>query len=233
MDALAVKPVQHYTEPRTGRVTLEYKSSELVETMAMIRRTPFLTVYSVVLVTNEATFPPEVYADSDATCQFIRETTLQAHWSPIVDATPDVATFRATFYKGHLKHKVRSQLMAGYVGQALGELYPSWKVDLERFDREAVAFLRPTEEGVRLVIGLTLSLDQLDRKPKHFGRTTLNACIASCLAKVAAPQPGQVVLDMCCGTAAIPMEGALRYPEAFWIGSEGEIPFISEEWIPS
>ncbi|KAI9493239.1 putative RNA methylase family UPF0020-domain-containing protein [Zychaea mexicana] len=74
---------------------------------------------------------------------------------------------------------------------------------------------------ILLMVGVTIKTNVVkNRNRQFFGKTSLNPCIAYCLAQVANPSPGQVVLDMCCGTGTIPIEGASCYPDAIWIGSE-------------
>ena len=75
---------------------------------------------------------------------------------------------------------------------------------------------------ILLMTGVTIKTqDAKFRNRQFFGKTSMNPCIAYSLAQVANPSPGQVVLDMCCGTGTIPIEGASCFPNVLWIGSEG------------
>lgn len=52
------------------------------------------------------------------------------------------------------------------------------------------------------------------------GRTCLRPTIAHCLAKLSQLQPGEVVLDPCCGVATIPIEAALMQRGAYLWGGD-------------
>ncbi|CAO3693727.1 unnamed protein product [Rhizopus microsporus] len=152
------------------------------------------------------------------------------------------ATFRATFKKGALKHKVPSQEIAGYIGAAFGELYDEWKVKMTGFDYEIMGIwfqsdnvewlkrLSVSDQSIILLLGLNIPIeDQKYRNRLFFGRTSLNPCIAYCLAMIAQPRPGQIILDMCCGTGTIPIEGASRFPNTFWLGGEVKVKTLAEK----
>ncbi|KAI7851068.1 putative RNA methylase family UPF0020-domain-containing protein [Circinella umbellata] len=158
--------------------------------------------------------------------------------------------FRGTFYKEDLKHKVKSPELASWVGFGFGKKYPDYKVKLEGYDYEIVGLwtqktMNPIlwnhkdggiknsndnnnedeqqqqDRKVLLMIGVTIrTQDTKFRNRQFFGKTSMNPCIAYCLAQVANPSAGQVVLDMCCGTGTIPIEGASCFPNVLWIGSE-------------
>ncbi|RUS21428.1 hypothetical protein BC937DRAFT_92708 [Endogone sp. FLAS-F59071] len=61
-----------------------------------------------------------------------------------------------------------------------------------------------------------------------FGRTAMRPTIAHCLVRMANPQPGDIVLDPCCGVGTIPIEGAYAYPNSLFIGSEVYGPAVCE-----
>ncbi|KAI8081539.1 S-adenosyl-L-methionine-dependent methyltransferase [Halteromyces radiatus] len=74
---------------------------------------------------------------------------------------------------------------------------------------------------ILLYIGFDIPIpDTKYRNRVLLGRTSLNPPIAFCLVRLACPLPGQIILDMCCGTATIPIEGASKYPDTLWIGGE-------------
>jgi Ca2+/Na+ antiporter len=121
------------------------------------------------------------------------------------------------------------------VGAAFGNVYPDWKVNLTAYDYEVMALwfqssdagmlevLGANDQSVILVLGITIPIeDQKHRNRIHVGQTSLNPAIAYCLARLANPMPGDVVLDMCCGTGTIPIEGAAKFKNVFWIGSDGK-----------
>ncbi|ORZ09466.1 putative RNA methylase family UPF0020-domain-containing protein [Absidia repens] len=77
---------------------------------------------------------------------------------------------------------------------------------------------------ILLYIGLNIPIpDSKYRNRVHLGRTSLNPPIAYCLTRLANPLPGQIIMDMCCGTGTIPIEGAGKYPDTLWIGGEVKV----------
>ncbi|KAI9303619.1 hypothetical protein BJ944DRAFT_232012 [Cunninghamella echinulata] len=158
-------------------------------------------------------------------------------------------TFRATFYKDQLTHSMKTQDISGWIGYAYSELYPLWKVNLKKYDYNIVGIWGKSkdqallahclckdetidsslkegkeEEETRpilLYLGIEIPMpDPKYRNRVHLGRTSLNPPIASCLVRLADPQPGQIIFDMCCGTGTIPIEGASKYPNTLWVGGE-------------
>ncbi|RCI05719.1 THUMP domain-containing protein 3 [Rhizopus stolonifer] len=177
------------------------------------------------LIASEAVIPAEIFQEADPTCQFITRVTEEADWKELIqESTERIPTFRATFRKGSIKHKVPSQEIAGYVGAAFGTVYSHWKVKMTGFDYEIMSVWFQSSDpqllsrlsaedsnNVILLVGLNIPIqDQKHRNRVFFGPTSLNPCIAYCLAMIADPKPGQIVFDMCCGTGTIPIE-VLRY----------------------
>ncbi|KAF7728173.1 hypothetical protein EC973_006567 [Apophysomyces ossiformis] len=256
-ETLAEKVTGEHTyvsEAKTGRVHLLSTANELQSLVAVLRKVHILSVYSVIIIASECTIPRHVFANEEDTYKFISSATESANWARILNAIssiqnedPSPPTFRATFQKGQLKHPAKSQELAGYVGFAFSKLYPSWKVKLTKFDHEIVALWfqssektlvnqfvgvdqQTTDEDDPILVSLGLAIPIPDPKYRnrlYLGRTSLNPCIAYCLGKLANPQPGQVVLDMCCGTGTIPIEGGSRFPNSLWIGSEVKVKTLS------
>lgn len=233
-------------ERGSGRVHLQCTADRWTGVVEAIKTVPLLSVLSTVIVVAQKEMPRSVFDDAEKTCQFISDATETAPWRPLLSAVTSLqpekshSTFRATFEKGSLKHAVKSQELAGYVGHAFGTLYPEYKVNLTAYDYEVFAtWIRGKElvrhsdiespkeeeedETILLLLGLQINAfgDPKYRNRKHFGRTSLNPCIAYCLARIANPKSGEVVLDMCCGTGTIPIEGASSFKDSLWIGSEG------------
>ncbi|KAL0090954.1 putative RNA methylase family UPF0020-domain-containing protein [Phycomyces blakesleeanus] len=235
------------SEPKTGRVHLMVQTTKPSQIIQSLKSATLLSVYSVTLVVSETNIPQSTFDDPQLTYDFTNDVTLASPWENALEAvsiasgsnSSDLApTFRATFHKGQLKNSAQSQKLAGYIGFAFSQRHPDWKVKLTEYDQEVVAlWFRSTEKAmlerlascadhgedghIVLLLGLTIPIkDPKYRNRVHVGRTSLNPCIAYCLARLADPKPGQVILDMCCGTGTIPLEGASKYPSTMWIGSE-------------
>lgn len=186
-----------------------------------------LCIYSVTLVASESIIPADIFPEVQATYDFITDQTKRAPWYSVIDEDPtkknnNSTSFRATFKKEHIKHKAKSQEIAGYIGSAFSDFFPHWKVKMTDYTYEVLSIWFQTtdtdmfsrvqgdanEESVILLLGVTIPLkDQRQRNRVFVGRTSLNPCIAYCLAKLADPKPGQIIFDMCCGTGTIPIEG--------------------------
>lgn len=176
------------------------------------------------LVASQSILPTSTLSEIQPTCDFIMQQTKKAPWHSVIDEkNEDSISFRATFKKGHIKHKASTQQIAGVVGFAFSDFFKQWKVKMTDFDYEILSlWFRTTdpqilsrisdsncdETSVVLLFGVTIPLkDQSQRNRVFVGRTSLNPCIAYCLARLVDPKPGQIVLDMCCGTGTIPIEG--------------------------
>ncbi|KAI7905830.1 putative RNA methylase family UPF0020-domain-containing protein [Cokeromyces recurvatus] len=188
-------------------------------------------------------------------CNLIVEQTKKTSWDLILQDKrrrdkEDEATisFRATFKKEQVKHPSlpSSQEIAGYIGFAFHELFKDWKVKMTDYTYEIFSFWFQTpnndlrkecccfdddnDESIILLLGVTIPIqeDQRQRNRVFVGRTSLNPCIAYCLALCSDPKPGQVILDMCCGTGTIPIEGASKFKNVFWLGSEVKVKTLEE-----
>lgn len=168
--------------------------------------------------------------------------------SALVTETKELVKFRASFEKNNHKHTLASQNIAGAIGKGLLDLFRGrWRVDLKHYDLEIFGtwFLATSTTStlgsfLSQSTGLSLSPDTCDllfllaitipivhnqasnyRNRIVFGRTAMRPTIAHCLVRMANPQPGDIVLDPCCGVGTIPIEGASAYPNSLFIGSEG------------
>lgn len=178
------------------------------------------------LVASESVIPADTFQELQPTYDYISDQTKRTPWYSVIAEDPQdentAISFRATFKKEQIKHKAPSQEIAGYIGFAFSDFFKHWKVKMTDFTYEIVslwfqtsdtACLNRLPEGVNdqsviLLLGVDIPLkDQRQRNRVFVGRTSLNPCIAYCLALVADPKPGQVILDMCCGTGTIPIEG--------------------------
>ncbi|KAI8140707.1 S-adenosyl-L-methionine-dependent methyltransferase [Fennellomyces sp. T-0311] len=230
-------PMTIVADPNTGRVhTVCY--SQLATVLEALKSVHLLSAQSIMVVASEQVIPQSIFDDPEKTCQFISDTTEQTAFDPILFALdPHRAspTFRGTFHKQQVRYSISSPVLASHIGFGFGNTHPEWKVSLQEFDYEIVgtwtreanktlldlANTSDEEQPILLWIGVTMkTLDPKYRNRKFFGKTSLNPCIAYCLARLANPKAGQVVLDMCAGTGTIPIEGASCYRNALWIGNE-------------
>lgn len=231
-------------EEGAGRLHMLCSSCELVSVVDQLKSVQLSSAQSITLIVSMVDMPSQVFKDGKKTCQFVHDATFSTNWHPSISTSiignANPIKFRATFKKEQLKHPERSQDLAGEVGFAFSKIFTDWKVDLTEYDFQVVTLwaqlsdsrlrqlVRQTVEEdnpIVLMLGLAIEIpDARYRNRKYFGRTSLNPCIAFCLARMADPQPGQLVLDMCCGTGTIPIEGAVRYPQSWWIGTEGMQP---------
>ena len=187
------------------------------------------------VVASEHVISQSIFDDAEKTCQFLSDATEHTAFDPVLSAlNPAVTspTFRGTFLKQELKYPISSPDLARPIGTGFGNTHPGWKVSLQEFDYEIVATwtrrankilaMSDEEQPILLWIGVTMKIqDPKYRNRRFFGKTSLNPCIAYCLARIADPKAGQIVLDLCAGAGTIPIEGASCYPNALWIGSEG------------
>lgn len=216
-------------EPKSGRVHLFCRIDNIDEFKAYIRTVELLCIYSVTLIASESVIPDEIFAELQPTYDFITQQTKETPWYDFIQEDPnDVSTnvsFRATFRKGTIQHKAPSQEIAGYVGFAFSDFFKHWKVKMTEFTYEVDAFwfktsnqdllnnlnLKADSESIILSLGVKIPLQiQRQRNRIFVGRTSLNPAIAYCLVLLSNPKPGQVILDMCCGTGTIPIEGRVN-----------------------
>ncbi|KAI0232021.1 hypothetical protein L0F63_006013 [Massospora cicadina] len=130
------------------------------------------------------------------------------HPNDQVDAggQPAIA-FRASFFRGDFKHpKANSQDMAGSLGASVLNVSHNAIVSLEHFEREVLGYLVRADPFAQVILGFSLQHQSPGRSyGVVYGRTSLKPTIAFCLARIAKIEPGQVVLDPCCGVGTIPI----------------------------
>lgn len=217
-------------EPKSGRVHLFCTIENIDQFKTYIQSVQLLCIYSVTLIASESVIPSEIFAELQPTYDFITRKTKETPWYDFIKEDPrdtsTTASFRATFTKGTIKHPAPSQVIAGYVGFAFSDFFEHWKVKMTDFTYEIDSFWFKTSnqdllfylnqnnnenvdaQSIVLSLGVKIPLQiQRQRNRIFVGRTSLNPAIAYCLALLSNPKPGQVVLDMCCGTGTIPIEG--------------------------
>ncbi|KAJ9085175.1 hypothetical protein DSO57_1016508 [Entomophthora muscae] len=150
------------------------------------------------------------------------------------ESSPEEILFRATFLRGDFKHPIaNSQTMAGALGASILSVSSNAKVKLENFEIEVLGCLIPGGSFAQLLLGFSLESYSAKAKPISWrhrvisGRTSLRPTIAYCIARMANIQPGQVVLDPCCGVGTIPIEASLTcQPLAHFICGDIELDSI-------
>ncbi|KAI8339689.1 putative RNA methylase family UPF0020-domain-containing protein [Chlamydoabsidia padenii] len=190
--------------------------------------------------------------DQEVLGKYLYNTIQEAPWQQYIPSlnnnTDNTPCFRATFYKDQLQHGIKTQELGGWMGYAYNQLYPDWKVSLKTYDYDVVGVWGRTRDVALLGhfgladLGNAPSTNDEDHRPiilhvgfnipmpdtkyrnrLYLGRTSLNPPIAYCLVRLANPLPGQIIMDMCCGTGTIPIEGAGKYPNTFWVGGEVKV----------
>ncbi|KAI6650512.1 THUMP domain-containing protein 3 isoform X3 [Oopsacas minuta] len=109
--------------------------------------------------------------------------------------------------------------------------YFGWNVNLKHFDVEIFVWIF---ENQNVMVGITLTKDSLAiRNIVKFGPTTLRPCICYCLSRTVSIKLGEVVIDPMCGSGSIPIEAAIAWPNAFYLGADSflQAPFNTAENI--
>ena len=128
-----------------------------------------------------------------------------------------IAKFRATCYRsGANCHPFGSQDVARSFGGAINDKF-GWEVSMKDFDIEIVITIDVNQ--IYVGIGLT-KVSLFKRNIEHFGPTTLRATICASMLQLADIQPGEIVVDPMCGGGSIPIEGAIAFKKAFYIGAD-------------
>ncbi|XP_018018777.1 THUMP domain-containing protein 3-like isoform X2 [Hyalella azteca] len=125
-------------------------------------------------------------------------------------------SFRVCCNRSGTEHVFGSPEAARQLGAALNDRF-RWPVKLKDFLVEVI--LNIADNFVYVCLALT-------REPLYrrnlvcFGPTNLRATLCYALLHLAAPQPGDLVLDHMCGGASITIEGALCFPACYHVGGE-------------
>ncbi|XP_062328850.1 THUMP domain-containing protein 3 isoform X2 [Osmerus eperlanus] len=138
-------------------------------------------------------------------------------------AEPSVVKFRVTCSRAGDKHSFTSSEAARDFGGAVQELF-QWKADMTKFDVEVLLNIHKVE----VVVGIALTEESLHRRNiTHFGPTTLRSTLCYGMLRLCKPEPSDVILDPMCGTGAIPLEGALEWPQAFYVAGDNNDMAVS------
>ncbi|CAL8338833.1 unnamed protein product [Merluccius merluccius] len=129
---------------------------------------------------------------------------------------PQLLKFRVTCNRAGDKHSFSSNEAARDFGGAVQDFF-QWKADMTKFDIEVLLNIHNEE----VVIGIALTEESLHRRNiTHFGPTTLRSTLCYGMLRLCNPQPSDVILDPMCGTGALPLEGAIEFNSAFYVGGD-------------
>ncbi|XP_063589266.1 tRNA (guanine(6)-N2)-methyltransferase THUMP3-like [Penaeus indicus] len=110
--------------------------------------------------------------------------------------------FRVSCNRTGTGHIFGSPEAARQFGAGINEKF-NWPVDLKNFDLEVILYI----DNEFVYVALALTREALfKRNLTNFGRTNLRATLCYNMVRLAAPKPGEVVIDPMCGGATIPME---------------------------
>lgn len=128
----------------------------------------------------------------------------------------DEIKFRATgSRKG--KHNFTSMDLGREAGGFIHDRMTTWKANMKDFDIEILVDLKDEQ----LMAGIALSKEKLSLRNRcELGSTTLNACIAYGLIKIANVKDGDVVLDPMAGVGSIPIECSQVFPNSICLCSD-------------
>lgn len=155
---------------------------------------------------------PEVSADDKRESTEAPTTTISS------DSEALGPKFRVTCSRTGSTHNFGSPEAARQFGAGVNDMF-RWPVDLANFDLEVLLCI----DREFVYVALCLTREPLfKRNITYFGRTNLRATVCHNMMRLAAPQPGEVVIDPMCGGATIPMEGSLTHPQVVHLGGDNE-----------
>ncbi|KAM4612993.1 tRNA (guanine(6)-N(2))-methyltransferase THUMP3 isoform 1-T2 [Polymixia lowei] len=136
---------------------------------------------------------------------------------------PKLIKFRVTCNRAGDKHSFSSNEAARDFGGAVQEFF-QWKADMTKFDVEVLLNIHNEE----VVIGIALTEESLHRRNiTHFGPTTLRSTLCYGMLRLCKPQAADIILDPMCGTGAIPLEGAIEFPDSFYMAGDNNDMAVS------
>ncbi|XP_076003522.1 tRNA (guanine(6)-N(2))-methyltransferase THUMP3 [Genypterus blacodes] len=140
----------------------------------------------------------------------------EAEAAPPPPPEAKVIKFRVTCSRAGDKHSFSSNEAARDFGGAVQEFF-QWKADMTKFDVEVLLNIHKEE----VVVGIALTEESLHRRNiTHFGPTTLRSTLCYGMLRLCKPEASDVILDPMCGTGAIPLEGAIEFPQSFYVAGD-------------
>jgi len=114
------------------------------------------------------------------------------------------------------RHNFKSPDAAVQFGLGIADV-TGWRTDLKDPDIDVLLHIASDD----VMFGIQLTQEALHRRNVvALGRTPLIGTICYSLAYLANIQPGDVVVDPMCGGLSVPLEGALNWPAAYFLGGE-------------
>ncbi|XP_039267978.1 tRNA (guanine(6)-N(2))-methyltransferase THUMP3-like [Styela clava] len=161
----------------------------------------------------------DILASSDTEPQEPKKPRTSQNGTPIVpNIAPDgtLVRYRVTTNRVGKKQPVTSPEASYRFGGEIQDI-TDWQVDLSNYNLEIMLCLGESS----LEVAVALTLQSLHRRNiTHFGATTLRATTAYCMLRMCNIQTGELVVDPMCGSGAIPVEGALEWPNSYHIGGD-------------
>ena len=126
--------------------------------------------------------------------------------------------FRATCERQGKNHLFNSVEAAAALGSGVGDS-TGWKVNLKSFNTEVVLEIHEDDATVGLVLYSDLHRRNRTANSGNW-KTALNASFAYCFVKSLDIKPGQIICDPMCGIGTLPIEAALDWKDASYIGGD-------------
>uniref|UniRef100_A0A8R1DH43 THUMP domain-containing protein n=1 Tax=Caenorhabditis japonica TaxID=281687 RepID=A0A8R1DH43_CAEJA len=143
--------------------------------------------------------------------QFIQE----GKETEVSDESP---TFRVTCKRCGEKsmHQFTSMDAASKFGAQINNVF-GWKCSVKEFDMEVVLRI----ERDQMTVMMALNRESLfKRNICAYGPTTMRSTMCFCMLSLADVHPGDIVVDPMCGGGSIPIEGAMAWSDAFFVGGD-------------
>ncbi|KAM4722749.1 tRNA (guanine(6)-N(2))-methyltransferase THUMP3-like [Rhinophrynus dorsalis] len=135
----------------------------------------------------------------------------------------NVLKFRVTCNRAGDKHSFTSNEVEMWFGGAIQEHF-QWKADMTNFDVEVL----PNISFRELLVGIALTEKSFNRKNiTHFGPQTLPPTLVYGMLRLCDLQPSDVIIDLMCGTGAIPIEGVSEWPGCFFLAGDNNTQAVS------
>ncbi|VDM63031.1 unnamed protein product [Angiostrongylus costaricensis] len=114
------------------------------------------------------------------------------------------------------QHNFSSMDAARALGGQINNVF-GWRADMKNFDMEVLLNIR--NDCVLVMVALNKE-SLFKRNICAFGPTTMRPTMCYCMAALAQPKRGDIILDPMCGGGSIPLEGALAYDGCLFIGAD-------------
>ncbi|PIC34391.1 hypothetical protein B9Z55_014060 [Caenorhabditis nigoni] len=156
-----------------------------------------------------------IYGGSDLVVDQMREFMREGKRCEVTENSPK---FRVTCKRCGEKeiHTFSSMDAASKFGAEINNAF-GWKCSVKEFDIEVV--LRIEKDNMTVMMALN-DESLFKRNICAYGPTTMRSTVCYCMLHLASIKPGDVVMDSMCGGGSIPIEGALAWNTAFFLGGD-------------